>query len=84
MYLMAINFVILAGWAIAWWREEIGGVLFTIAGALAIIMSILHNEPGQYWGIVINGVPFLVSGILYLICWRRIRKQNTPLPLEGY
>jgi len=83
MYLMGINFVILAGWAIAWQREETGGVLLTIAGAVAIIMSILHNEPGQYWVIVINGVPFLVSGILYLICWRRIRKQKTPLPLEG-
>lgn len=83
LYLWPIYFTILAGWAIAWQREETGGVLLTIAGPVAVIMSILHNEPGHYWVTLIIGVPFLVSGILFIICWRRIRKQKTPLPLEG-
>jgi uncharacterized membrane protein HdeD (DUF308 family) len=71
-----IYFAALAGWAIAWQREETGGVLLAIAGPAATIMSLLHNEPGHYWVTLIAGVPFLVSGILFIICWRRIRKMN--------
>lgn len=65
-------FAALAGWAIAWQREETGGVLLAIAGAAAIIMPLLHNEPA----LMLVGVPFLVSGILFIVCWRRIRKMN--------
>jgi hypothetical protein len=67
-----IYFAALAGWAIAWQREETGGVLLAIAGAAATIMPLLHNEPA----LMIIGVPFLVSGILFIVCWRRIRKMN--------
>ena len=72
LYLFPAYFAALAGWAIAWQREETGGVLLAIAGAAATIMPILHNEPA----LMIVGVPFLVSGILFIVCWRRIRKMN--------
>jgi uncharacterized membrane protein HdeD (DUF308 family) len=82
LYLWPIYFAILAGWAVAWQREEIGGTLLTIGGIVAIIMSILNEEPDNYWVTLIIGIPFLVSGILFLICWRKIRKQKIPRPLE--
>jgi hypothetical protein len=72
LYLFPSYFAALAGWAIAWQREKTGGVLLVIAGAAATIMPLLHNEPA----LMIVGVPFMVSGILFIICWRRIRKMN--------
>lgn len=76
MYMIPIFFAYLAGWAIAWQRQETGGTILTIVGIAAIIMFILNNEPGDYWMTLINGVPFLVSGILFLICWRRMKKAK--------
>lgn len=76
MYMIVIFFAYLAGWAIAWQREETGGTILTIVGLVAIIMFILNNEPNEYWVMLINGVPFLVSGILFLISWKRMKKAK--------
>ena len=61
---------------IAWWREGIGGLLLTIAGLAAIIVVMLTLPLREYWVILFTGAPFLISGILYLKCWRRIKKMN--------
>jgi hypothetical protein len=62
---------------IAWWREGIGGLILTIVGLAAIVVFMLTMPPRDYWVMLIFCAPFLVSGILYLKCWRRI-KSKTP------
>ena len=83
MAFWAFLLVTLVSVIIAWWREEIGGLMLTIVGLVAIIVFMLTNKPEAYWLTLVTGAPFLVSGILYLKCWRRIKKSKVPLPLEG-
>jgi len=63
---------------LAWRREGIGGFMLTIVGLVAIVVIMLINKPEDYWVALAIGVPFLVSGILYIICWKRIIKSKTP------
>jgi hypothetical protein len=69
--------VTLVGVIIAWWREAIGGLILTIVGTVALVMFMLTNKPEDYWITLVTGVPFLVSGILYLKCWRRIKSKTS-------
>lgn len=78
MVLGAFLLVTLVSVIIAWWREGIGGLMLTIVGLAAIVVFMLTNKPGAYWLTLVTGAPFLVSGILYLKCWRRIRKSKIP------
>jgi hypothetical protein len=83
MVLWASLLVTLASVIIAWWREGIGGLMLTIVGFAAIVVFIVTNKPKAYWITLVTGAPFLVSGILYLKCWKGIKKPIIPLPLEG-
>ena len=82
MVLRAFLLVTLVSVIIAWWREGIGGLMLTIVGLAAIVVFMLTNKPEAYWITLVTGAPFLVSGILYLKCWRRIKKPKIPRPLE--
>ena len=83
MVLWAFLLVTSVSVIIAWWREGIGGLMLTIAGLAAIVVFMVTNKPKAYWITLVTGAPFLVSGILYLKCWKRIKKSKIPLPLEG-
>ncbi len=61
---------------ISWFREGLGGTLLSIVGFAASIGIMIRKGPGHYLAALIFGVPLLISGILYLICWRRIKKKN--------
>lgn len=69
-------FVLLAVLLISWKREIVGGIVFTLAGMLyvvIILMNMLRNSFEWYmvsWIITIAGPAFLI-GILFLINWRR-------------
>jgi hypothetical protein len=67
--------VMLTGVVIAWFREGIGGTILTIAGLMATALLFLRMTPDDYWVIMIFGMPFLFSGILFLVCWRRSRQK---------
>ena len=83
MVLWAFLLVTLVSVIIAWWREGIGGLMLTIVGLAAIVVIMVTNKPKAYWIMLVFGAPFLVSGILYIKCWRRIKKSKIPRPLEG-
>jgi len=76
LVLRAFLLVTLVSVIIAWWREGIGGLMLTIVGLAAIVVFMLTNKPEAYWITLVTGAPFLVSGILYLKCWRRIKKPK--------
>ena len=70
--IMTIFFlVMLTGVVIAWFREGTGGTILTVAGLVATALLLIRMTPDDYWIIMIFGVPFLFSGILFLVCWRR-------------
>ena len=73
----AFLLVTLVSVIIAWWREGIGGLMLTIVGLAAIVVFMLTNKPEAYWITLVSGAPFLVSGMLYLKCWRRIKRGAT-------
>ena len=66
----------LAGVVIAWFREGIGGIMLTILGLKIIVVFMLTMPPHDYGVTLVIGTPFLVSGILYLICWRRLKRPQ--------
>jgi hypothetical protein len=74
--LSAFLLVTLVSVIIAWWWEGVGGLMLTIVGIVAIVVFMLTNKPEAYWITLVTGVPFLVSGILYLKCWRRIKSKT--------
>jgi hypothetical protein len=69
---MTIYFIAIALGAIfAWWRDVVGGAILAIVGVLFIIFVFLAMEKHDYWITLIFGFPFLLSGLLLLLCWRR-------------
>jgi len=61
---------------IAWFRERTGGVLLLVLGLAAIFAFMVTEEPKDYWVTLVIGAPFVLSGILYLVCWKRIQKAK--------
>jgi len=66
-------FIIMAVLVIAWKWELIGGVLF-VAAFLA--GSIYFNGFGSNWGALIVMIPFLLTGILFLIHYYLYLRQT--------
>ncbi len=69
-------FILLAVLLISWKREIVGGIVFTLAGMLyvmMILMNMLRNSFQWYmlsWILMVARPPFLIS-ILFLINWRK-------------
>jgi len=72
-------FILLIVLLISWKHEIVGGVVFTLAGALyvvMILMNIFRNSFEWYmlsWILTIAGPAFLV-GVLFIINW--MKKRN--------
>jgi len=72
-------FILLAILLISWKREIVGGIAFTLAGALYVVMILMNVLRGSFewymvsWILTISGPAFLI-GILFIINWRK--KQN--------
>jgi hypothetical protein len=69
---MALYCVLIAvGSVLGWWRENIAGIILIIAGLGMLLAVILFMAPHDYWVPLIFSLPFLLSGVLYLIYWKR-------------
>ncbi len=72
-------FILLVVLLISWKREIVGGIVFSLAGALyvaIILMNMLRNSFEWYmvfWSLQIAGPAFLI-GILFIINW--LKKRN--------
>jgi hypothetical protein len=74
---MAVYIILIAlGASIGWWRENIGGTILIIAdiGMLSAIFIFLPLH--DYWVFLIFCLPFLLSGILYLMYWKRSKPSK--------
>jgi hypothetical protein len=80
---LAVVFTLLVGVLIAWRREGLGGlILILTAVVLFLIMSVVVTTkyPDQWISLLLLFVvPYLVPGILFLICWWRSRKSGMRL-----
>lgn len=60
---------------LGWWREIIGGTILIISSLGFLVAFLTATKFSQ--SVLLKGllicVPFLLSGLLYLIAWRRMR-----------
>jgi hypothetical protein len=81
-------FVLLAVLIVAWKREIVGAIFFTLAGLLyvAIITANIITNPSKLymvsWNFTVAGPAFLI-GILFFINWRQKRnRRDTPTQVK--
>ena len=58
------------GVLIAWSREGIGGALLVVGAIVLGAFSYVTAEHDKVWNVLFMSGPFLVTGILFLACWR--------------
>ena len=74
-------FILLIVLLVSWRHEIVGGVAFTLAGILYIVIlliNILMNRPEWYmlfWALQISGPAFFI-GILFIVNWLKKRKNQ--------
>jgi hypothetical protein len=54
---------------IAWRREGIGGLVMILWGVIFTAIAYLTSRPQQVLSMLVSGVPFLISGLLFLTSW---------------
>ena len=72
--LAVIGIVALAGMIVTFWRERIGGIML-VACSAALGVHIANYAGRNHllaWAMV--GLPFLISGVLFLNSWRLSRE----------
>ncbi|KPK94324.1 MAG: hypothetical protein AMJ88_04090 [Anaerolineae bacterium SM23_ 63] len=77
---IAVVLSLVLGVLIAWWREGLGGLILVLAAAvLFLIMNFVvavENPDQRSTLLQVFVVPYLVPGVLFLICWLRSRKPG--------
>ncbi|KPK88548.1 MAG: hypothetical protein AMJ88_18830 [Anaerolineae bacterium SM23_ 63] len=80
---VAVVLSLVLGVLIAWWREELGGlILIFLAAVLFLIMGffVAVESPDQRSTLLlVFVVPYLLPGSLFLLSWWRSRKSGTIL-----
>jgi Na+/melibiose symporter-like transporter len=71
---MAVYVVLITlGSSLGWWRENIGGTILVIAGLGMLSAMFIFLPPRDYLASLIFSLPFLLSGILYIMYWKESR-----------
>ena len=69
--LAGLLIITVLGVLIAWNREGIGGALLVVGAIVLGTFSYVTADHDKVWNMLFVGGPFLVSGILFLACWRQ-------------
>jgi hypothetical protein len=62
--------------AVAWWREEIGGILLILVGVAHSVFAYIAAGHRKVYAVVITSVPFLLVGSLFLASWSLSRRRG--------
>ena len=73
--LVYVIFIVL-GSSLGWWRENIGGTILLITGLGMLLAIFIFLAPHDYWISLIFSIPFLLSGILYIMYWRQSKPSK--------
>ena len=77
---VTVVFVMVIGVLIAWWREGLGGLILVLAAVVSflIIGFVVAAEYSDQRPtlLLLFVVPYLLPGVLFLICWLRSRKPG--------
>ncbi|NKQ36799.1 MAG: hypothetical protein HF973_14445 [Chloroflexi bacterium] len=60
---------------IAWRWEKVGGILLIIFGLIFSTFAYFSAGHNQWFAVLISGIPFLITGILFLTS-RRVNNTN--------
>jgi drug/metabolite transporter (DMT)-like permease len=71
---MFLFLLFLVGYAVVWWNERLGGVVFALwwAGMWYLALFVAQEDRGAG---VVMGVPLFILAILFIISWYRRRGQ---------
>jgi hypothetical protein len=61
---------------LAWRREKLGGTLVLASGITHAIFALIVAGHNKLYAASISGGPFILSGILLLLSWRRGRQAG--------
>jgi hypothetical protein len=59
------------GVLIAWWKERIGGTIVVVGAVALCVFAYVTAGHNKVLAVLVSGGPFLVAGILHLVCWWR-------------
>ena len=65
-----------AGVAVAWWREGLGGTLLLVIAAAYGLFAYFAAGHNKGMAVAVSGGPFLVVGLLFLASWWGRRKDG--------
>jgi len=63
------------GVLVAWRREGVGGALVLLCGAAHSVFAYVVAGHHKAFAVLVSGAPFLLSGALFLVSWRRSRRS---------
>ena len=70
------------GAGLSWWREGIGGTILAVTALMQTAIIFFTMDRSDHWISLIFSFPFLVSGILFLVCWKRSRMLRITKQIE--
>jgi hypothetical protein len=81
LYVLVPAIIALAAFIVSWWREFTGGVLmvaaYLILSFAPSVHSIYYSEKSQFFiGMFFFALPFLASGVLFIIASRLSRRTQ--------
>ena len=65
--LSVLALVAIAGVALAWWRELLGGTILVADGWGLVVFALLTAGRNRGLAVLSSGAPFFVAGLLFLI-----------------
>jgi predicted benzoate:H+ symporter BenE len=67
----------ITGIVIAWRKEGIGGTIVTITAIALCVFAFVTAGRNKAFAVLVAGGPFLVTGILFLISFRKSKEMET-------
>ena len=70
--------IVLAGCIVSWWRQWLAGIILILA-SFTLGSGLGLSSPGIAFVIwSVQGLPFFIGGMLFLLSWRISKKTNPP------
>jgi CHASE2 domain-containing sensor protein len=64
------------GIVIAWEREKIGGAVIAVTSIILCVFAYFSAGHNHWFAVLVSGVPFLISGVLFLLVSRQKSKGS--------